>query len=84
MNRNTQRNKARAAEFLAACDAALLNRALSWPCGLGKTLYRQWDKPLAHRDGGMFTQNWVFVDMIHLFGQMGYDLMAKVHELEKK
>ncbi len=36
------------------------------------------------RDGDMFTENWVFVDMLHLFGQMGIDLMAKVHELEKK
>lgn len=34
------------------------------------------------RDGGMFTENWVFVDMIHLFHQMGVDLMAKVRELE--
>ena len=32
----------------------------------------------------MFTGNWVFVDMLHLFGQMGIDLMAKVDELEKK
>lgn len=36
------------------------------------------------RDGDMFTENWVFVDMLHLFGQMGIDLMAKVQELEKK
>jgi len=34
------------------------------------------------REGGMFTENWVFVDMIHLFNQMGVDLMAKVRELE--
>ena len=84
MNRNTQRNKAGAAEFLAVCYAALLNRALSWSCGLRKTLYRQWDKPLAHRDGDMFTENWVFVDMLHRFDQMGIDLMAKVHAMEKK
>lgn len=32
----------------------------------------------------MFTENWVFVDVLHLFRQMGIDLMAKVHELEKK
>ena len=32
------------------------------------------------RDGGMFTENWVFVDMIHLFGQMGYDLLAHLKE----
>lgn len=31
------------------------------------------------RDGGMFTENWVFVDMIHLFGQMGIDLLGQVH-----
>jgi hypothetical protein len=36
------------------------------------------------RDGDMFTENWVFVDMLHLFGQMGIDLMAKAHDLEKK
>ena len=30
------------------------------------------------RDGGMFTENWVFVDMIHLFTQMGVDLLARV------
>ena len=36
------------------------------------------------RDGDLFTENWVFVDMLHLFGQMGIDLMAKVDELEKK
>ena len=27
---------------------------------------------------GQFTENWVFVDMIHLFDQFGIDLMAKV------
>ena len=48
-------------------------------------------KPLAvngidfwRRDGDRFTENWVFVDMLHLFGQIGIDLMAKAHELEKK
>ena len=34
------------------------------------------------REGGVFTENWVFVDMIHLFGQMGVDLMARVRERE--
>lgn len=34
------------------------------------------------RDGSMFTENWVFVDMIHLFNQMGVDLMARVRELD--
>ncbi|WP_299691640.1 ester cyclase [uncultured Tateyamaria sp.] len=28
------------------------------------------------RDGGQFTENWVFVDMIHLFKQMGVDLLG--------
>lgn len=36
------------------------------------------------RDGDKFTENWVFLDMVHLFGQMGIDLMAKVHDPEKK
>lgn len=46
------------------------------------------DRPLSvngidfwRRDGGMFTENWVFVDMIHLFAQMGIDLMAWVREM---
>jgi predicted ester cyclase len=34
------------------------------------------------RDGDQFTENWVFVDMLHLFGQMGVDLLALVRELE--
>ena len=83
MNRNTQRNKAHAAEFLAACDTAPLKRALSCSCSLGETHCRQWHRLLAPR-WDMFTENWVFVDMLHLFGQMGIDLMANVHELEKK
>ncbi|MEQ3708356.1 MAG: ester cyclase [Tateyamaria sp.] len=29
------------------------------------------------RTGGQFTENWVFVDMIHLFAQMGIDLFAR-------
>jgi hypothetical protein len=36
------------------------------------------------RDGDQFTENWVFVDMLHLFGQMGVDLLAQVQELDKK
>ncbi|WP_299732488.1 ester cyclase [uncultured Tateyamaria sp.] len=32
------------------------------------------------RSGGQFTENWVFVDMIHLFAQMGIDLFARVQE----
>lgn len=36
------------------------------------------------RDGGMFTENWVFVDMVHLFAQMGVNLMAKVRDMECK
>lgn len=30
------------------------------------------------RTEGHFTENWVFVDMIHLFAQMGVDLFARV------
>jgi predicted ester cyclase len=33
------------------------------------------------RSGNRFTENWVFVDMIHLFAQMGIDLMARMEEL---
>jgi len=32
----------------------------------------------------MFTENWVFVDMVHLFAQMGVNLMAKVRDMECK
>ncbi|WP_299045951.1 ester cyclase [uncultured Tateyamaria sp.] len=32
------------------------------------------------RTGGQFTENWVFVDMIHLFQQMGVDLFARMRE----
>ncbi|MEM6759704.1 MAG: ester cyclase [Pseudomonadota bacterium] len=32
------------------------------------------------RDGDRFTENWVFVDMIHLFQQMGVDLFARLKE----
>ena len=30
-------------------------------------------------DGEQFIENWVFVDMIHLFDQMGVDLFAHMH-----
>ncbi len=30
------------------------------------------------RTGDVFTENWVFVDMVHLFGQMGIDLFARM------
>ncbi len=30
------------------------------------------------REGNQFVENWVFVDMIHLFAQMGIDLFEKV------
>jgi predicted ester cyclase len=30
------------------------------------------------REGSKFTENWVFVDMIHLFRQFGIDLLARV------
>jgi predicted ester cyclase len=32
------------------------------------------------RTDGRFTENWVFVDMIHLFRQMGVDLFARLQE----
>lgn len=32
-------------------------------------------------ENGQFTENWVFVDMIHLFAQFGTDLMAQVAHL---
>ncbi|MGC3939256.1 ester cyclase [Roseobacter sp. EG26] len=30
------------------------------------------------RTGGKFTENWVFVDMVHLFAQMGVDLFTRL------
>ncbi len=30
------------------------------------------------RDGDKFIENWVFVDMVHLFRQMGVDLMSRI------
>ena len=35
------------------------------------------------RDGDMFTENWVFVDMIDIFDQFGTDLFAKMREQTK-
>ncbi len=32
------------------------------------------------RDGEKYVENWVFVDMIHLFRQFGVDLMARMRE----
>ncbi len=32
-------------------------------------------------EDGQFTENWVFVDMIHLFAQFGIDLMARVRHM---
>ncbi|MEO0380640.1 MAG: ester cyclase [Pseudomonadota bacterium] len=32
------------------------------------------------RTGEQFSENWVFVDMIHLFSQMGVDLFARARE----
>ena len=32
-------------------------------------------------ENGQFTENWVFVDMIHFFGQFGIDLMARVKRM---
>lgn len=31
------------------------------------------------RDGEQYVENWVFVDMIHLFRQFGVDLLARIH-----
>lgn len=32
------------------------------------------------RDGERYIENWVFVDMIHLFDQLGVDLLAGVND----
>ena len=32
------------------------------------------------RQDGKFTENWVFVDMVDLFAQMGEDLFARLHQ----
>ncbi len=35
------------------------------------------------RDGEVYIENWVFVDMIHLFRQLGVDLFERLaHEAE--
>jgi predicted ester cyclase len=33
------------------------------------------------RRGDRFVENWVFVDMLHLFDQFGVDLLAQAHDL---
>lgn len=33
------------------------------------------------REGDRYIENWVFVDMLHLFGQFGVDLMARARSL---
>ena len=30
------------------------------------------------RDGEQYVENWVFVDMVHLFSQFGVDLLARM------
>lgn len=35
-------------------------------------------------ENGQFTENWVFVDMVHLFQQFGIDLMARVRHMSGK
>jgi hypothetical protein len=30
------------------------------------------------REDDMFTENWVFVDMVHLFWQLGVDLLGLI------
>jgi hypothetical protein len=32
-------------------------------------------------ENGQFIENWVFVDMIHLFHQMGIDLMERIKHM---
>lgn len=32
------------------------------------------------RDGEQYIENWVFVDMVHLFGQFGVDLLGRINE----
>lgn len=34
-------------------------------------------------ENGQFTENWVFVDMLHLFEQFGIDLMERVRHMSK-
>ena len=33
------------------------------------------------RDGEVYIENWVFVDMLHLFRQLGVDLLARVGKI---
>lgn len=35
-------------------------------------------KGSGRREGDQYVQNWVFVDMVHLFGQMGVDLFERM------
>ena len=34
-------------------------------------------------ENGQFVENWVFVDMVHLFAQMGIDLMERVKHMAR-
>lgn len=53
------------------------------PAASGKPLSVN-ENDVWRQDGDMFTENWVFVDLPHLSGQIGTDLMAKILELETK
>ena len=35
------------------------------------------------RRGGQYIENWVFVDMIHLFGQLGVNLLDRIHAVSR-
>jgi hypothetical protein len=35
------------------------------------------------REGEVYTENWVFVDMVHLFRQFGVDLLARASEMAR-
>ena len=36
------------------------------------------------RDGERFIENWVFVDMVHLFNQLGVDLFARMRQTTRR
>lgn len=35
------------------------------------------------RRGDQFSENWVFVDMVHLFRQFGVDLLARIRDRDR-
>ena len=36
------------------------------------------------REGDQFTENWVFVDMVHLFRQFGIDLFDRIKNINTR